>query len=270
MSNMHALWRLLESAKLYDLGQPLETNIPVSPLLTPFRMALVRRHGDSVRPGGVSAASEMFVTSAHTGTHFDALCHISHDGKLYGGVDASQAMEGGRFKELSVDTVPPIVCRGILLDVAGLYGVPTLPPAKGITADDLQRAAEREGVEPRRGDCVLVRSGWSVHWPDPVAYVGQKTGVPGVDMSGAELIAQWGARITGHDSVIYEQSFPDANRNVLAVHRLLMQQNGIHIMELLNLEELARNRVYEFLFMVSPLKIVGATGSPVRPVAMVV
>lgn len=268
MSN-GTIWDLLDRAKVYDLGQPLEPNIPVSPNHPGFRLALMRRHGDTVRADGGSAANEMFVMGGHVGTHIDALAHVSHNGKLFGGIDAYENQIGGRFKQLGIDTVKPVVCRGILLDIAGLKGVATLAPGTGISANDLRQAAERKDITPRKGDAVLVRSGWSVNWTNPSVYIGLEAGVPGVDPSGAELIASWGARVTGHDSVAYEQIRPGAGHSLLPVHRILLVENGIHIVENLNLDELARDKVYEFLFMVSPLKMVGATGSPVRPVAVV-
>ncbi len=264
-----SIWDLLDRAKVYDLGQPLEPNIPVSPNHPGFRLALMRRHGDMVRADGGSAANEMFVMGGHVGTHIDALAHVSHNGKLFGGIDAYENQIGGRFKQLGIDTVKPVVCRGILLDIAGLKGVATLAPGTGISANDLRQAAERKGITPRKGDAVLVRSGWSANWTNPSLYIGLEAGVPGVDTSGAELIANWGACVTGHDSVAYEQIRPGAGHSLLPVHRILLVENGIHIVENLNLDELARDKVYEFLFMVSPLKMVGATGSPVRPVAVV-
>ncbi len=263
------LLNIIQHARVYDLGQPLEANIPVSPNHSPFRIALQRRHGDMVRADGGSAASELFTMGTHVGTHMDALAHVSHNGKLFGGLDAQQTQTGGRFSKLGIDTVTPVVCRGILLDIAGLHGVPVLSPGAAVTAEDLRRAAEREGIEPRRGDAVLVRSGWSVNWGNPSLYVGQEAGAPGVDPSGAEQIVQWGARITGHDSVAYEQIMPGRGHSLLPVHRILLVENGIHIVENLNLDELARDRVYEFMFVVAPLKIVGGTGSPVRPIAVV-
>lgn len=268
MSN-GSIWDLLDDAKVYDLGQPLEPNIPVSPNHPGFRLALMRRHGDMVRADGGSAANEMFVMGGHVGTHMDALAHVSHNGKLFGGIDAYENQVGGGFKQLGIDTVKPVVCRGILLDIAGLKNVPTLAPGTGISADDLRQAAEREGIASRKGDAVLVRSGWSTNWTNPLVYIGLEAGVPGVDISGAELIASWGTRVTGHDSVAYEQIRPGVGHSLLPVHRILLVENGINIVENLNLDELARDQVYEFLFMVSPLKMVGATGSPVRPVAVV-
>ncbi len=140
----------------------------------------------------------------------------------------------------------------------------------GIGADDLHRAATLAGVEPRLGDAILIRSGWATKWGDPAAYQGDKSGVPGVNASGAELIAEWGACLTGHDSYAYEQVRPStAGPKYVGVHRILLVEHGIHILENLNLERLAVERVCEFLLVVTPLSLVGATGSPVRPIAVV-
>lgn len=262
------LWDRLTSAKVYDLGQPLDHLTPVSPNQPGFRMAMPRRHGDMVRSDGGSSANDLFVMGTHVGTHMDALAHVSHDGKLYGGIDAYENQLGGRLKKLGIEQVSPILCRGLLLDVAGLHGVPVLEAGRGITADDLVRSAERAGIVPKAGDAVLVRSGWATQWSDSQRYVGLVEGVPGIDPSGARQIAAWGARVTGHDSVAYEQIKPGLGHSLMPVHRILLVEKGIHIIENLMLEELARDGVYEFLFMVSPLKIVGATGSPVRPLAV--
>ena len=268
-SGADSLLQLVEAAKAYDLGQPMEPGMPVSPNHPGFHMALVHRHGDMVLPDDISGATEILVMGGHVGTHIDALAHISHQGKLYGGLDAYEAQVGGRFQELGIDQAGVILCRGILLDVAKLHGVPVLASGTGIGAGDLRRAAHQAGVKPRRGDAILVRSGWAANWGDPTKYVGHESGVPGVDASGAELIARWGARVTGLDSMAYEQIPPQPGSPRLTVHRILLVEHGIYILENLNLDHLAEDQVYEFLFVASPLKLVGATGSPVRPIAVV-
>ena len=260
---------LASGARIFDLGHPLEPQMPVSPNHPGYRMALLRRHGDMVRPDGGSAANEMIVMGGHTGTHFDALCHVSHRGKLHGGIDAASAQsEGSRFTRLGVETVEPIVCRGVLLDVAAARGVEVLPPGEPITADDLARASERCGVEVGAGDAVLVRSGWARYWGDPPRYLGHDSGVPGPEESAARWLASRGIRVTAHDSMAYEHLPPGAGHRLLPVHRILLVEAGIFIIENANLEELAAAGVAECLFSVSPLPFVGGTGSPVRPVAV--
>jgi kynurenine formamidase len=119
-------------------------------------------------------------------------------------------------------------------------------------------------VELRAGDAVLIRTGWIKHYYDARAYISHHGGCPGLVPEGAELLVQAGAAHVGGDTVALEQT-PSPS---LPVHQLLVVKNGIHIIEVLNLEELAADGVSEFVFMVSPLKIRGGTASPVRPLAL--
>lgn len=254
---------------MFDLAQPFEQGMAQSPNHPPYRMALIRRHGDHVRPDGSSAANEMIVTGGHVGTHIDAFAHVSCNGMLYGNVDAYEAQKGGRFKEHGVETIKPILCRGVLLDVAGYKGVDTLPGGYGITADDLAATAQAQGVEIQEGDAVLVRSGWARNWGNVTAFVGHDTGVPGPDERAARWLVERKVRLTGSDTIAYEMIPPGKGHAFLPVHRILLVETGIHIIETLNLEELAAEKAYEFLFIATPLRLVGATGSPLRPVAVV-
>ena len=262
-------WRLLEGAHIYDLAHTLDADTPTSPNHPAFRMALMRRHGDAIRPDGGSGANEMFTMGGHTGTHIDALCHVSYGMKLHGGVDADAAARGGRFQQLGVETIAPMVCRGVLLDVPGALGLEALEAAHPVTAEELELTCRAEGVEVRRGDAVLLRSGWpNGRYQDATAFAGRTTGVPGPDVSAARWLAGRQVRITGADTIAYEWLAPGAGHSRLPVHTLLLVDQGIHIVEVMALEELARDRVYEFLFILAPLKLVGATGSPVRPLAI--
>jgi kynurenine formamidase len=254
--------------RIYDLAHPFDPAMPVSPNHPGYRMALLRRHGDMQRADGGSASNEMIVLGGHTGTHLDSLAHVSHQGKLYGGLDASAAQAGGRFSQLGIDTVAPIFCPGVLLDVAGYRGVAALPAGEAICADELQAVARAQSVELPNDGAVLVRSGWARHWCDPSTYLGHDSGVPGPDKSAAAWIAAAQPRVTGHDSMAYEHLPAGAGHALLAVHRVLLVEAGVYIIENLDLEELAAERVYQFLFVCLPLKFVGATGSPVRPIAV--
>lgn len=255
--------------RVIDLAQPLFTGMPSSPNHPGFRLALTRRHGDTIRPDGGSAAAEMIVTGGHVGTHVDALAHVSQDGKLHGGVDAAQAQAGGRFSRLGVDEMPPLVRRGILLDVAAVKNSDRLEGGYAVTAADLEQAAKHAGVSPREGDVALVRTGWARNFDDAAAYLGHHTGVPGVSEDGARWLSDAGIAATGADTTAYERIPPGAGHRELPVHRLLLVEYGIHIIEHLNLEALAGESLGEFCFILSPLKIVGGTGSPVRPLAVV-
>lgn len=260
--------RTLRMARVYDLAHPMKQGMPQSSNHPRFHMALARRHGDVMRLDGGSAATELIVTGAHVGTHIDALCHISQRGMLYGGVDAAEAQRGGGFSRLGVETISPMLCRGILLDVARLQGMTVLPPAYEVTADDLEQASVREGIELQAGDVVLVRTGWAAYWAEPERFLGHVTGVPGLGVEAASWLGRRGVRATGSDTVAYEQIPPELGHQYLPVHRTLIVDFGINILESMQLEDLAMDRRWEFLFIAIPLKLVGATGSPVRPLAV--
>jgi len=264
------LLRVLDGGvEVFDLAQPLAAETPHSPNHPPFRMALMRRHGDMVRVDGSSASNELISTGGHTGTHVDALAHVSHMGHLHGGTPADEAQRGGRFSALGVDAIEPMVCRGVMLDVAGLHGVDVLPAGYGITEGDLTSAERVSGVGVRAGDVVLVRTGWSLNFGDAETFVGHGTGVPGPTEEAARWLAGRGVRATGAETIAYEQIKPEVGHALLPVHRLLLVEHGIHIVEVMNLTELAAAGVHEFVFVLAPLNIVGGTGSPVRPLAVV-
>ena len=211
----------------------------------------------------------MFTMGGHTGTHIDALCHVASHGKLHGGIDATEASRGGRFTHLGAETIKPIVGRGVLVDVPRTLGSETLDAGRRITAEDLEITVQAQGTEVRPGDTVLIRTGWPVgRYDDNEAYAGRETGVPGPDQSAARWLSTRGIIATGADTIAYEWLAPGAGHSLLPVHVHLLFERGIHILEVLDLEELARERVYEFLFLAVPLKLVGATGSPLRPLAV--
>jgi kynurenine formamidase len=255
--------------RLIELGQPFFTGMPCSPNHPGFRMTLIRRHGDMVRPDGGSASNEIIVTGGHVGTHVDALSHVSHDGLMHGGVDAAVAQTGGAFRQLGAEHTPALLTRGVLLDVAGTKGVDVLPAGYGVTADDLAAAADRAGTQLGRGDVALIRTGWARHFDDAATYLGQADGVPGATTDAGEWLAAAGVVATGADTTAYEQIPPGAGHRVLPVHRILLVQAGINIIEHLNLEDAAAAGLTEFTFVMAPLRIVGGTGSPVRPFAAV-
>ena len=252
-----------------ELGHPLFTGMPGSPNHPGFRMTLIRRHGDMVRPDGGSASNEMIITGGHVGTHVDALAHVSQEGRLHGGVDAEAAQRGGRHAEHGAEKIPPMITRGVLLDVAAAHDTDVLPGGYGVTAADLAAASARAGAEPGAGDVVLVRTGWARHFADGPAYLGHDTGVPGVTEDGARWLVERGVLAAGADTTAFERIPPGQGHRVLPVHRILLVEHGIHIIEHLDLEDAAEQGLTEFVFVMAPLRIVGGTGSPVRPLAVV-
>jgi kynurenine formamidase len=261
-----ALIDAVTSMDVVDLGHDCFVGMPVAPVHAPYVFTLARRHGDAPRDDGTATANEVVLLSGHTGTHIDAFGHAAADDRLHGGLEAGETTTGGALKALGVETVAPIVCRGVLLDVAALHGVDCLPPAYEVTVGDLERASERAGTEVAAGDAVLVRTGWATRWPDQDRFVSGADGTPGPGAAAARWLADRGVRLGGSDTLTFEVVSPAANRR--PVHALFLVERGIHIVEALNLEPLAARSAGVFVFVASPLRLVGATGSPIRPMAL--
>jgi kynurenine formamidase len=251
----------LRSARVFDLAQPYFLGMPHHPSHPPFLFSMVKRHGDFIGPKGGSSATDAIAMGSHVGTHIDALNHFSSAGMLHGGEPAGpiQSWERGLQKH-AIDGVPPILRRGVLLDIAGLRGAP-LPEDHEITPEDLERAAG--GLQIGPGDVVLLRTGWAQYFQDARKFISEVRG-PGPAIRGAKWLSARGIYAAGSDTVAFER-VPDP---AMPVHEHLLVQCGIHIIECLNLEELAAAAIREFLFVALPLKIRGATASPIRPVAL--
>jgi kynurenine formamidase len=261
---MSGLLEQLQAAKVYDLGQPYFVGMPHHPVHPPFLYSLTKKHGDYVLPGGGSSASDALALGSHMGTHIDALCHFSCGGKFYGDVDVANAQSfSGGMQRYSIDTIAPIVRRGILLDIAGQQKVEALPQDFEITPAHLEAAAKAHGIGITSGDIVLLRTGWARFFEDAARFESQLRG-PGPGVEGARWLSAHGIFAAGSDTVAFE-FMPS---HAMAVHVHLLVESGIHIIECLNLEQLAAERVYEFVFIAMPLKIRGATGSPIRPIAL--
>lgn len=260
---MSQLASLAARAKVYDLGQPYYPGMPHFPTHPPFLFGMVKQHGEYVGPAGHSSASDAFAAGCHVGTHMDALCHFSLGGKLFGGAEAAPPGSAGNgMRALAIDTVAPVVRRGVLLDIAGLEGVAALAEDFEITVVHLEEAARGVRLEP--GDVALLRTGWGALWNDAARFVNQGRG-PGPSLDGARWLSSLGVFAAGADTLSFEKA-PAAN---MPAHVHLLVERGIHIFECLNLEALASDGVREFLLVAAPLKIRGATAAPVRPLALV-
>lgn len=254
-------------AKVYELSHAMAPSMPVYHQHIPFSLALHRRHGDphpSPRLDGSSFANEVIVTSGHSGTHIDALGHFSRNGCLHGGVKVSDVETRDGYRELNAADIPPILQRAVVIDVAGPKGVDCLKPAEEISVDDLKRALDHSKSEIRAGDAVLIRTGWAKHWTDNETFIGRKGGMPGPGERGARWLIERGATLVGSDTPGFE-CLPTPG---VSVHAIMLVDEGIHIIENLNLEDIAKQRRPHVLFMALPLRLSGSTGSPIRPIAI--
>ncbi len=261
---LDSLETLMRQSHIFNLAQPMSRGMPVYPFHVPYCFSLNSRHGDQPSPSGIGWANDMIVTSGHSGTHIDAIGHFSKHGKLYGAIDVLSNQTGhGGLAAHGIETTPPVLRRAILLDVAAFKDVDVLGCADAISGADLQGTARMEGIQLRQGDVVFVRTGWARYWDDPAKSLGLETGTPGPDLDGATWMVERRASLVGSDTGAFERS---PGRGV--VHSYLLVENGIQIVENLNLEELARERVYSFMLFIAPLRIVGGTASPISPVAI--
>lgn len=246
---MRELIRLVLQARVIDLAQTWFAGMPHWPTHPPFAMARTKEHGDYVLEGGVSSAAELIALGTHVGTHIDGLGHFSCGGRLFAG----RSME-----EAGIDKVPPIVRRGVWMDAA---------PGGELPEESVIGRAELEAglsapVEP--GDVVLIRTGWGRRWRDARGFVNEQR-QPGIGIEAARWLSSRGVFAAGADNVALER-IPSPR---MEVHAHLLVEAGIHILECLDLEELAAAAPREFVFAAAPLKIEAATGSPLRPFALV-
>ena len=261
----------MAAARVFDLEQPRFAGMPIHPAHKPgYFYGLHRRHRDSYRPdefGPRSGASGILTMMEHSGTHIDALCHQACDMTLHGGVKVDEVERSDGYRELGAETMQPLLGRGVLLDVAGTKGVAQLPQHYAITAEDLLAAARAAAVTVRPGDVLLVRTGYATSWSDEATYLN----AAGVSKSANLWAADQRVVAVGADNMAWDcltENDPET-KMALFGHAHLLVTHGIHIIENLNLEALAAAKVHEFAFVGVPLKFRGATGSPIRPLALV-
>ena len=200
--------------------------------------------------------------SIHQGTHIDGLMHIVHRGRVFGGAAESEVRGPDGWREHGAETIAPIVGRGVLIDIVAARGAP-LSGSEAIGPAELEAAAADQSVELRTGDVVLVRTGKTAQLRRDRAHFLDRW--PGVDVDAASWLADRGMVALGSDTGSEPQPVTDWDRTV---HVELLLRRGIHLLEWLDLEGLAGSGRREFLFVAAPLKIRGATGSWLRPVAI--
>ena len=265
------LVQALQSAKVVELNFVWDQKSPVLPFNPPFAAALVNTHKQTNGwiPQLSFAADMMYFSGQHGAPTMDALGHIGHDGKLFGGLAADQNESPAGLLALGIEHYPKekFVNRGVLLDVARFKGADTLAPGYEITAADLEATAKAQGVEVKAGDSVLIRTGYGKFFGDKAKYMGLR---PGPGEGAAKWLAERKVFLTGDDQLTYEV-YPEKG-TIFPAHRILIADNGIYIVENLNLEELgeqlAARKNYAFALVMNPLRLRGMTGSPLNAFAI--
>lgn len=271
--------RVATRGEVYDLDCGRWAGMPIFPAHPPFILTSYRTprgvraqqdlelFRDEVNTVGMGLNTELVIGTTHTGTHVDALSHITCglDAHWRGGHAEESAL--GDFGPLRAEasSIGPFIRRGVLLDVAGARGMDVLPGRAVIDESEVENVLETQGVELRQGDAILIRTGYMAVWGTAAAEAHHGAGI---DHGAAVALAERGVCLVGSDTEGVEvvPSIDPANPH--PVHIELLIERGIHILELAWLEDLARDHVYEFLFLCLPLRIRGATGSMVRPLAI--
>jgi kynurenine formamidase len=252
-------------------NRPISLGLPVATGAAPFaairpdvQHVMLRDGGDYAaglpeRPG-FGFADDMLIVACHGTTHIDALSHVWRDGLMWNGWHSSEvSSRGARYA--GIETTGPIATRGIFVDLGD-----ELSDGDAVTADRVERALSDAGVNPEPGDALLLRTGWLARW---------RTGDsgldawPGFDASIAEVVDRYDLALVGADTVSTELNPSGDTSCALPVHIALIRDRGVFLLELLDLEELAAAGATTFMLVVSPLRIVGGSGSPVAPTVIV-
>ena len=265
----------VSEGRVYDVSHEISMGAPfMVPNQTPFLLSIWASWRDSIRRRRATGATndaganvERIEMTAHVGTHIDALGHFSKGDRLYNGLSAADTVTDWGLVKLGIEHAPPMITRGILLDVAGLDGGAHLNPGRAITPDELKRAADTARIAIAPGDIVLIRTGWGRYFEvDNARYL---QGEPGIDLPAARWLTSQGVVAIGCDNMAVEV-LPNPDRGIsMPVHQHALAEAGVYLIENLALDELARDRVASCCFILLATKFRGATGSPVRPVALV-
>jgi kynurenine formamidase len=257
---------LVTRGDIVDLSHEMAPGMPVYPKHAPFTLTLNRRHADPnvpERPDGSTYINEVIVMPGHCSTHIDALGHFGRNGCVHGGIPAASIETHQGLSKLDVSEIGPILRPAVLLDVARFRGVETMKGGERIGADELAAVARHQGTPVRHGDVVLVRTGWAHHWKDAPTFNGAG-GLPGPCSEGARWLIDQGVFMAGSDTPAFEV-IPMTGSSV---HVMFLVDHDIHIIENLNLEPISQRGIHRFVFVGLPVRLVGATGAPFRPVAL--
>lgn len=204
-------------------------------------------------------------THVGIGSQIDGLAHIGRDGMHFGGRKREDLFAEDGLKELGTEHIPPIATRGVMLDMAKHFGVERLAPMQGFGREDIEAAAEAQGVTIGHGDVVLFHTGWlSMEQEDPEAYIVRQ---PGINIDGATYLADLGVVAIGGDSAGLEtQDFADGT--MFPVHQFLLTDRGIYVLETMNTNELAKDGAHEFFFVLGQPRFAGSVQAVINPVAI--
>ena len=264
--------QVLKAAKLIRTGEIIELGQVLDPAAMPFfpgrQLSILTKRTNVLPQSNRRISNEEMVIGeiGQVGTQFDGFSHQGIDNGFYNCFKQDQIATRNGFLKLGIENVGALMTRGVLIDVAALKGVDMLPDSYEITVQDLQQALRRQNLTLQPGDAVIVNTGWGKLWgKDNIRYM--KTD-PGIGVAAAEWLATQNPMLVGSDNWSVEVN-PNPDPKIGSpVHQILLAVNGIHMLESLKLDELVAKGLNEFAFILEPLKLKGATGSTVAPIAV--
>ncbi len=257
--------KLIRTGEVIEIGHVLRQGIPLQ-ATRQFNMH-TKRTAMNPQMNQRGSNEELVTTElGQVGTQFDGFAHQTYGDSFYNCFKVSEVATRTGFTKLGVENVGALVTRGVLIDVAALKGVATLPDSYEITVEDLQQALKRQNLTLQPGDAVIIHTGWGRLWGKENARYMTKS--PGIGIAAGEWLAKQDPMLLGADNIPVEVAPAVDPKLSGPIHQMMLVVYGIHLLENLKLDELAEKRVHEFAFVMQPLKLQGATGSTVAPIAI--
>jgi kynurenine formamidase len=262
---------VLDAVKLIKTGEVIELAHVLGPAMPFFG---TRRFDMHVKRTFMNTGSnergsneEMVLSEiGQVGTQFDGFAHQTWRNQHYNCFKTEEIASRGLFSKLGIQNTGAFITRGVLIDVAGFKGVEMLGDNYEVTVDDLEGALKKQNMSLRAGDAVIVHTGWGkIYGKENARYV---KSCPGLGVKSAQWIIDKNPILLGADNWPVEVAPNPDPQLSLPVHQLALVVNGVHLLENLKLDELVGKQVYEFAFIMQPLKIQGGTGSTVSPIAV--
>jgi kynurenine formamidase len=258
--------KLPREGRVIEIAQTLEVGAPAFPPREHHQLVLCHYTLNPISDSQMSGLEEHLTGTQHIGCHVDGLGHVGIDGHFYNGTHYRDFYNPAGLDKLGIEAVRPWVTRGVCLDIAGLEGTEMLPAGFCITPEHLEAACERQGVEVRAGDAVLLHTGWGALWMQDEKYDHEE---PGAGWDACHWLTDRHVSMVSADNWAFEViPFEQPNRAWIG-HQHLIAETGTFIVENIKTHELVAGRHSEFLFVMAPNKLKGATASQVSPLCIV-
>ena len=260
--------RLITTGKTYALGIETSRDTPAFGSRT-SQVVVVQGSpvgGGSLGKNKATYLDDILYSWVGVGTQIDGLGHLGIDHRYYNGTHVTEIFNDGGLKKFAIDQLPPIVGRGVLLNIAALKKRKMLKGGYVITRADLEAAQQRQGVALEEGDIVITHTGWApMAQKDPAKFLATE---PGIGAEAAEYLAERGAVAVGSDGWALEVLPGEDPDIAFPVHQILLAKHGVYILESIRTDQLVADDVSEFLFVLGPARFKGAVQGVINPIAI--